>query len=346
MWNYKVTDNSPEGNGQCERFNKTMPGMLRTLSETQKSEWRDHLLKLIFAYNSTRHESMGFSPYYLPFGRNPQLPVGIIFDNTFPSKARTHQQHIEEWQRAMNQAREIATQKVRKARTQCKLYYDQKVRSSVLNQVIEDYSETCHNVEDQASFVLIAWENDVYVIKKRRSEDSPVYCIAPESKNEKERTVYRNLLLPFPYLISDKSTDKKATSKKGKPQTRNHRRDSLKEANIDCYDSDMSEDLPDVFTLSSPAIHKKKVDVSTDDVSPVPPVDDSLLIHQTIMDEEPGTSPLEKKDSEPTPEVPEGNVAVRSDQPESKEPQPSNDQSCHPPQQHCPPVRLAYDSLG
>ena len=114
----------------------------------------------------------------------------------------------------------------------------------------------------------------------------------------------------------------------------------------DCYDLDSSEDLPDVFTLSSPAIHKKKVELSTDDVSPVPPADDSFLIDQAIMDEEPGTSPLERKDSGPTPEVPEGNVAVRSDQPESKEPQPSNDQSCRPLRQCCPLVRLAYDSLG
>ena len=37
------------------------------------------------------------------------------------------------------------------------------------------------------------WENDVYVIKKRRSEDSPVYCIAPESGKGKERTVHRKL---------------------------------------------------------------------------------------------------------------------------------------------------------
>ena len=48
----------PEGNGQCERFNRTMLGMLRTHSETQKSKWRDHLQKLIFAYNSTRHDGI------------------------------------------------------------------------------------------------------------------------------------------------------------------------------------------------------------------------------------------------------------------------------------------------
>ena len=43
------------------------------------------------------------------------------------------------------------------------------------------------------------WENDVYVIRKQRSEDIPVYCIAPESGNGKERTVHRNLLVaPLP----------------------------------------------------------------------------------------------------------------------------------------------------
>ena len=51
---------------------------------------------------------------------------------------------------------------------------------------------------------------------------------------------------------------------------------------------------------------------------PVPPADDSLLTDQAIMDEEPGTSLLEKKDSGHTPEVPEGDTAVRSDQSESE----------------------------
>ena len=97
----------------------------------------------------------GFSQYYLLFGSDPPLPVDIIFDNTFPSKARTHRQYIKEWQKVITQAREITTQKARKARTQGKLYYDEKVQNSVLNQVIECYLETCHNVENQATFVLI-----------------------------------------------------------------------------------------------------------------------------------------------------------------------------------------------
>ena len=98
--------------------------------------------------------------------------------------------------------------------------------------------------------------------------------------------------------------------------------DSHKEVITDCHDSDLSEDLPDVFISSSPAMDKKKIEVSASDASPVPPTDDSLLIDQAIMDEGHGISQLEKTDSEPTPQVPEGNVAVGSEQSESKEPQP------------------------
>ena len=165
--------------------------------------------ELIFAYNLTRHEPTGFSPVYLLFGRNPRHLVDIIFDNAFPSKARPHQQYIEEWQRAMNQAREIATQNARKAKTQGKLYNDQKVRNSVLkpgDQVL------LRNLSQRGGpgKLHAYWENDVYVIKRRRSEDSPVYCIAPESGKGKERTAHRNLLLPCLCLISNESTDKKA----------------------------------------------------------------------------------------------------------------------------------------
>ena len=53
----------PMGDGQPERMNRTLINMLKCLSKTEKSNWKDHVPKLAFACNSVVNKTTGFSPF-------------------------------------------------------------------------------------------------------------------------------------------------------------------------------------------------------------------------------------------------------------------------------------------
>ena len=69
----------PQTNGQCEHFSATLISMLGTLPKKPKSIWKEQVPTLVHAYNCTRNNATGFSPYYLMFGCKPHLPIDLIF---------------------------------------------------------------------------------------------------------------------------------------------------------------------------------------------------------------------------------------------------------------------------
>ena len=51
--------------------------MLSTLDGDKKTDWPRYVAPVVYTYNSTKHGSTGYSPYYFMYGRHPQLPVDV-----------------------------------------------------------------------------------------------------------------------------------------------------------------------------------------------------------------------------------------------------------------------------
>ena len=121
----RTTAYHPEGNGQCERFNRTMHDLLRTLPTEKKGKWPEHLPQVVFVYNVTPHASTGFSPYYLLFGQRPKLPVDFLLG------AETNEVPTTDWVRVhkerLARARELAWENLGQAAAERKTRHERKV---------------------------------------------------------------------------------------------------------------------------------------------------------------------------------------------------------------------------
>ena len=115
VWDQEVKDHPipSQGNGQCERFNRTLHELLRTLPQDKKRRWPEHLRELCYAYNAVPHTSTGFSPYYLMFGRDARLPIDRLVtlgDATPLENGSWVTKHQEELRDAHRKAAELLKQ--------------------------------------------------------------------------------------------------------------------------------------------------------------------------------------------------------------------------------------------
>ena len=205
----KTTPYHPMGDGQTERMNRTILNMLKTLEEKEKHNWKNHLSKLAFAYNSTVHKTTGYSPCYLMFGRLPRLPIDSIFDLepdvVDEQKMQIpYKKYVEEWERGMNQAFEIANAHSRKSGESNRMYYNKKIHGVDI-EIGDRVLLRNHKERGGTGKLRSYWEERVYVVTEKNSE-IPVFTIKPETGNGKIKRVHRNNIMTCNSILPKEQT--------------------------------------------------------------------------------------------------------------------------------------------
>ena len=98
----------PQGKGKVERLNRALLGMLRTLLEGLKSNWKDHLPKIVHNYNFASYKATEYSPFHLLFGRSRRLPIDLIFQTQRLVKTKNYKGYVDQCKSAMEQANDCS----------------------------------------------------------------------------------------------------------------------------------------------------------------------------------------------------------------------------------------------
>ena len=183
----------PQGNAQCERFNSTMHGLLRSLSPEQKRQWPELLPELVQAYNSTPHASTGFSPHFLLFGEEPQLPVDALLGNTKSSSTAGYVDWVRTHRNRLREAHELADKQQRIAAAKRKARHDVNVTESKL--AIGDFVYIRDRTWRGRNKIQDIWSPIVHVVICVPYVENNVYVVRPATGGP-TKTLNRVALLP------------------------------------------------------------------------------------------------------------------------------------------------------
>lgn len=114
----------PQTNGLTERLNRTITNMIAMYVSPDHRDWDVTLPFVTFAYNSSRHDTATYSPFFLLYGREPSLPL----DTLLPSSKVSVTEYATDAIARADYARQIARTRINQSQANQKAAYDKRHR--------------------------------------------------------------------------------------------------------------------------------------------------------------------------------------------------------------------------
>ena len=151
-----------------------------------------------------------YSPYYLMFGREPNLPIDIEFGVRTPDLIATStQNYVEKLEKRLAWAFKKAQQVNEKEKKKNKRNYDKKVRCSKLDigdrvLVRQKAFKGKHKVQDK-------WKGNTYVVVGQPAKNTTVFTIQKE-EGGRLKILHGNMLFPLSQELQCEDINQKVGS--------------------------------------------------------------------------------------------------------------------------------------
>jgi len=115
-------------NAQCERLHRTLNAILGRMIDQSHKDWDMMIPYVMAAYRASRHESTGYTPNYLMFGREVRAPVDLVYKTPSPDIPVIYDDYAEEMSDRIKKAYTIVRENLKRAAERNQRYYDLRVK--------------------------------------------------------------------------------------------------------------------------------------------------------------------------------------------------------------------------
>ena len=189
----------PQTNGIVERFNHTLVSMISHFVSTSQNDWDSWIPYVLFAFRSSPHSTLGLSPFYFLFAREPRFPI----DNALRSQAPIRgylkpddESYLSDMKHRFEQAKAIVTHRlesvtrardIANAQLKAKLTFD-------IGDLVMRWRPQLRQPKGKSRKLARQWEGPFMVVDKQ--EVSNTYSIVPLSTKNQLKRVDRPGICP------------------------------------------------------------------------------------------------------------------------------------------------------
>ena len=119
----------PQANGLVENFNGTLKKMLKCYAQEEPTDWDRHIPYVLFAYREAPHETTGYSPFELLYGRRVRGPLQLMKENWEGNKGLEEESvvsYVMKTRDRLEKLHKMPFEKEIDAKRKQKKYFDQK----------------------------------------------------------------------------------------------------------------------------------------------------------------------------------------------------------------------------